>query len=84
MNGVEERTGCQATSFKTGRCKWKYFYFTDVRRARGAEPIKKGWGKKRSVSARGGLNVTFLKDFIVLIGPVIVIFFNCLLTNASG
>lgn len=25
MNGIEERTGCQATSVKTGRCRWKYF-----------------------------------------------------------
>lgn len=25
MNGIEERAGCQATSVKTGRCRWKYF-----------------------------------------------------------
>lgn len=47
------------------------FYFTDVRRARGAEPIKGGSGKKNPyllwVIAEA-LNVTFIKDFTVLKG----------------
>lgn len=48
------------------------FYFADVRRARGAEPVKGGWEKNDPYLLpviTEALNVTFLKDFTVLKRP---------------
>lgn len=48
------------------------FYFTDVRRARGAEPIKGGSGKKKSIFALGynrGFKCDIYKGFYCLKRP---------------
>lgn len=72
MNGIEERTGCQVTSVKRGRCRWKDFILLTseerVVQSQSKEAEKKKDPSLLSVSTEA-LNVAFLKDFAVLKRP---------------
>lgn len=72
MNGIEERAGCQATSVKTGRCRWKYFILLTSEERVVQSQSKEALGKKKSIFALGynrGFKCDIYKGFYCLKRP---------------